>query len=117
MEWPSFLDSFSRRHAGWLVNLEVLDPALGAQVEAAGVPLRGISVDHDHGPPALEITVGDRVRGEITHIIDRVSDMWLKAAENGSDETLEVQGRDGVVLITFRAAIRPEMVDGTVDVT
>ena len=27
-EWPEFFDSFSRKHEGWLVNVEILGRAL-----------------------------------------------------------------------------------------
>ena len=32
-EWTGFFDSFSRKHEGWLVNLEIFGPDIGAQIE------------------------------------------------------------------------------------
>ena len=56
-EWPEFCDQFSRRHQGWLINLQVLGDELGAQVEGREVAFEGISTDKgkDH---ALSILVG-----------------------------------------------------------
>lgn len=114
VEWAAFFDSFHHRHAGWLVKLETLAPALGAQVQAEDVPLRGITVDHDYGSPTIEITVGDPTHGAITHVIDDVGDVWLKTTEDGSDEALEIEARGGVTLLTFRVAVRPEAVNDRV---
>ncbi|OLE50804.1 MAG: hypothetical protein AUG51_26320 [Acidobacteria bacterium 13_1_20CM_3_53_8] len=44
-EWAEFLDIFSRQHEGWLVTVEVLSEEIGAQVEAEGKPLEGITAE------------------------------------------------------------------------
>jgi Family of unknown function (DUF5335) len=111
VDWPSFFDGFNHRHTGWLVRLETLAPSIGAQVQAEDVPLRAITVDHDHGAPTIEIMVGDRARGTITHVIDEVGNVWLKTAEDGSEEALEVEARGGVTLLTFRVTVQSEMIN------
>lgn len=43
MAWPSFFDSFSRKHQGWLATLEILGPDIGAQVEERELAFEGIT--------------------------------------------------------------------------
>jgi hypothetical protein len=58
-EWAGFLDSFSRQHEGWLVSLEVLGAEIGAQVEAQGLPLEGITAELKGGnEDAVTIILG-----------------------------------------------------------
>ena len=52
-EWTGFMDSFSRQHEGWLVTVEVLGREIGAQVEAEGKPLEGITAELKDGSEDL----------------------------------------------------------------
>lgn len=106
-DWASFCKAFSLAHTGWLVKLEVMGSRLGAQIEADGVPLEGISVEHDHGAPDIEITVG-----KVTHTIAHATNVWLKTSNEGADETLEIESPETVTLLTFRSALPSERVDG-----
>ena len=45
-EWPAFLDSFSSRHQGWRMNLEVFGPEIGSQVEGAWLVLEGLTDEY-----------------------------------------------------------------------
>ena len=41
-EWYRFFQEFSRRYDGARMTVRVLHPGFGSQVEARGLPLRGI---------------------------------------------------------------------------
>ena len=111
-EWTSFCDAFSRRHQGWLVRLSVLDPRLGAQVEATDMPLQGIVAD----PRGLGIAIqlGERP-DDVEHAVRRPKRVWVELAgeRDEAEAALEIESADGTrAILEFRGAVLPEMVDG-----
>ena len=115
-EWTAFLDSFSRQHAGWLSTVEVLGPAVGAQVEAREQPLSGISAELKGGKrDSISILVGDKSEDHVTHIIDAPSHVRLKETDEGAHEALQIESEGGVTtLLRFRSTVRSELLDGYV---
>jgi hypothetical protein len=113
-EWSEFLDSFSRQHEGWLVSVEVLGEEIGAQVEAEGKPLEGITAElKNGGEDSISIIVGLTPAEHITHNITAPTHVRIQQAENGADMTLQIESSDGVTtLVRLRSAMLPEMVDG-----
>jgi hypothetical protein len=109
--WVAFFDSFSQQHRGWLISLEVLDHEFGDQVEASGLPLEGISAEIDSSADRIEIIAGKEPDSHITHTIIAPASVWLKQTEEGADEALEIESDGSAVIIHFRSAVRPEMVD------
>lgn len=109
-EWTDFFDSFSRRHEGWLVTMEVLG-SVGAQVEARELPLLGIASDRDGGN-TISIIVG-ATEERVTHIIGKPTHVRVEETAAGVDRALQVESESGeTTLISFRSAVSPEMVDG-----
>jgi hypothetical protein len=115
-EWGEFLDSFSRQHEGWLVTVEVLGEEIGAQVEAEGKPLEGITAElKDGGVDSIMITMGLTPAEHVTHNITTPTHVRIEQAENGADIALQIESSDGVTtLVRLRSAMLPEMVDGVV---
>jgi hypothetical protein len=115
-EWGEFLDSFSRQHEGWLVTVEVLGEEIGAQVEAEGKPLEGITAElKDGGVDSIIITVGLTPAEHVTHTITAPTHIRLEQAENGANMALQIESSEGVTtLVRLRSAMLPEMVDGVV---
>ena len=112
-EWGSFFDSFSRRHQGWLVSIEVLGSGIGAQVEAKQIPLEGISADLKRtGEDIISIFAGRKPQDHITHSIHAPERVRLKETEDGADEAVEIETANLTTLVRFRSAVLPEMVDG-----
>ena len=112
-DWVTFFDSFSNRHRGWLVTLEIMDPDIGDQTEARDLPLVGITAElSDRGPDQIEIVVGTESDKHVSNTIVEPSEVWLKSNEEGADEVLEIKGENETALLRFRASIRPELVDG-----
>ena len=110
-DWKPFLDSFSRRHEGWLVTVEVLAPELGDQIAIDNLPLCGITTETT-GDDSIEITVIGQGDQHLTHTVDAPREVWLKQTDRGADEVLEVASGATVTLVRFRSAMRPEEVDG-----
>jgi hypothetical protein len=114
-DWTEFFDSFSRRHQGWLVTVEVLGPDVGDQVEARELPLEGITAElRDTGGDEIEVFVGARPDSHVSHKITAPERVYLKQSEEGTDEALEIASKDVAALLRFRSAVPPEMVDAVV---
>ena len=110
-DWSEFFDSFSRRHDGWLVTVELLAGTLGDQIEVENLPFRGITTDtREHRK--LELRIADAAQRHLTHTIERPRRVWLKQSDDGADEVLEIEAEGAETLIHFRAAMPTEAVDG-----
>lgn len=111
-QWVEFFDSFSRRHQGWLVTLEVLAADVGDQFGARELPLEGITAElGDFGEDQIDVFVGATPGSHLAHKITAPRCVHLKRTEEGADEALEICGED-VTLIRFRSAVPTELVDG-----
>lgn len=107
-EWSHFLEGFSKKHDGWLVTIESLEPEFGDQVEGENLPLRGLTYESDGD--CIEISL---IRGErhLSHTIDHPKALWLKQSQQGADQVLEIEAADGNTLVLFRSPMRPDEVD------
>jgi hypothetical protein len=111
-EWMNFFDSFSNRHRGWLVTVEIMDPDIGDQTEARDLPLVGITAElNERGPDQIEILVGNQADRHVSNSVVDPKQVWLKSSDEGADEVLEIKGEKETVLIRFRSAVLPELVD------
>ncbi len=112
-EWSVFFDSFSRKHEGWLVSMELVAPELGDVVQVRDRPLAGITAElHRGGRDSIVLMFG-RATSELTHIIAKPTRVWLKQAADGADEALEIEATDApTTLLRIRSPRRTEEVDG-----
>ncbi len=100
--WPSFFDSFTRQHHGWLVTIDTSTGRVAEEEPLEGVRAAGRDVEihagaaHYHVPNTSTVTV---------------------TADEG-DETaidhLEIASGAERLTLRFRAVINPELVDGIV---
>lgn len=102
-EWPAFLNSFSSRHQGWVVNVEVFGPDIGAQVEGNGLVLQGLMDDWDEmHRNTIVIMAGNRRDDHLTHSIAHPTEMSLERTDSGMDAALSITCEDGTkTLLTF----------------
>ena len=112
-EWTGFFDSFSRKHEGWLVNLEVFGPEIGAQVEQREMALEGITDEWDEVEGStIMIMTGAEPDDHVTHSIAHPTAVSLEQTDEGADAALAIKSNDGTTtLLRFRSAVLPEMVD------
>ena len=108
-EWPAFLNSFSSRHQGWLVNLEVFGPDIGAQVEGADLVLEGLTDEWDEMKGnTITIMAGAQPDNHVTHSISRPTELSVEKTDTGEDAVLSIKGEDGTrTLLTFPLVVLP----------
>jgi nucleotide-binding universal stress UspA family protein len=99
--WRTWLDEFSRRNTGRPVNIEVDDPAIGAQVQARGYILHGTVCDPSNN--AIEIMLGSAPGGDahLTRKIEGVDSVAISMDVRGRDAALEVKHGEGRTLVVF----------------
>ena len=112
-EWSGFFDSFSRKHEGWLVNVEIFGLEIGAQAEQRHMALEGITDEWDEVEGNTIIIMTDaKPEGHITHSITHPTAVSLEQTDEGADAALAIKSNDGATtLLRFRSAVLPEMVD------
>ena len=102
-EWPVFLNSFSSRHQGWVVDVEVFGPEIGAQVEGTGLVLQGLSDDWDEmNRNTILITAGNRRDDHVTRSINQPTEISVERTDSGIDAALSITDEGGNrTLLTF----------------
>ena len=112
-EWSGFFDTFSRKHDGWLVTLDIFGPEIGAQVVERGIALEGITNEWDQTEGnIIRIMTGVKPDDHVTHSIAHPTQVSLEQTDEGADAALAIKSEDGVTtLLRFRSAVLPEMVD------
>jgi hypothetical protein len=107
-DWPRFIHSFSSRHQGWLVNVEVFGPNIGAQVQGTGLVLQGLTNESDAmNRNSIVIMAGNRIDDHVTHSINRPTQMSLEKTDNGMDAALCITAEDGTrTLLSFPSFTR-----------
>ena len=111
-EWTDFFEEFSRRHEGWLVTIELLDPKLGDQIEVENQALRGIVAER-RDPEVIEIFTENREKQSTTHVVEKPARVWIEESAEGAEAALEIESQDGPkTLLQFRSAALPQTVDG-----
>jgi nucleotide-binding universal stress UspA family protein len=100
-DWQEILDAASRLNAGRKVTVEVDDPAIGAQVQAEGYVLRGITFDPRD--MRVEVMLGDgteRTR-HLTRTIEDARSIAITTGAGRRDRAIEIAHGRGHTLILF----------------
>jgi hypothetical protein len=102
-EWPAFINSFSSRHQGWVVDVEVFGPDIGAQVEGKGLVLTGLTDEWDQmNRNSIVIMAGNRRDDHVTRSINDPREISLEKTDSGMDAALSIVGEDGIrTLLSF----------------
>lgn len=114
-QWPKFFKSFTQRHEGWLITLEIFGSEIGAQVQELELPFTGIVDEwHEAEGSQIVIMIGAKPDDHITHTIRRPTQVSLEQTEGGADVALQVKSADELTaLLRFLSPTLPEM-DGLV---
>lgn len=111
-EWTHTLNEFNAIHDGWLVSLDILSAAIGAQPEITNLPLVGVTFEADNRG-TMTVTAARSAAGHITHTIQAPSHVWIERTDAGADVALAVESADGTkMILRFKTAALPETVDG-----
>jgi hypothetical protein len=121
-EWASLFANFSRRHQGWLVELEVsprikaFTAKVGDQIEADHLALGGITAElSNDGDDRIEIMLGEKPEDHVTHNIAVPTEVNIIRTDAGADVMIEVKSSDGrTTALRLLYSILPEMVNGAV---
>jgi len=111
-QWPPFLESFSRRHRGWLASVEQSN-LIGTTLAADLEPLAQVTAERD-GADVSAITISfATISGAPEVRLDKPSSVRVDQTSEDADSTLEIVDEDGVrTRIAFRATATPETLDG-----
>jgi hypothetical protein len=123
-EWSLFFDSFSLRHEGWIVDLNVdgQDDIAGktatngskGKIEANDLPLEGISADEKDGENIISISVGKEGSVRLRHEIKEPKSVRLEATDDGADKAIEITAQSEKAYLLLRSPMHTDTVDGYV---
>ena len=102
--WQDFLERFSERHAGWLVQLETHDQKTDETVASRVTALQSIELDleEEKNPRINVILVSDNK--QIKHILFRPTQVMLFMSEGEEEDALQITSLNTENTIRFRGA-------------
>jgi len=103
-EWTSFFDNLSRRQEGWEVALEVFGPDIGDQIEERHMFLTGLTAevaDKAGKGDKIEIMMGGKPTGHVTHTITGPLSVELQKTDLGLDSALRIESADGITSLLY----------------
>ena len=110
--WSQALSEFSAIHEGWLISVDVLAPALGAQPEVHDLPLVGVVLEPRNGG-SITIAAARSGVSQITHMVQSPARIWIERTDDGADVALQIESADGTkTIVRFKTPALPETVDG-----
>ena len=113
--WSKSLNEFSLMHEGWLISVDVLASAIGAQPEIHELPLVGVVAEAPEKGGTITISAASSSVDQITHTIHSPTRVWLERTEEGADAALAIESAPGTTtILRFRTPALPETVDGVV---
>jgi hypothetical protein len=106
-EWADFFDSFSRRHENWIVSMETFDRLTSEQTGSRTLRLRSIAT-----VGRMIVIVGEDDLNEVSQLVRTPSRVLLTQSKAGADEGIEIDSDNSLLVLRFRTAVLPELVDG-----
>ena len=103
-EWAERLEEFTRRNAGRVATLEVIDPDIGAQIEQKGFPFVGASFDPRDGKVHIMLGALGELNGRNRHLTRSISGataIQVLRDREGRDILLRVAHGRGQTLLTL----------------
>lgn len=111
--WPRALAEFSSIYEGWLVSVDVLSPAIGAQPEVHDLPLVGVVAEPESKGGLITISAATRDGEQITHTIHSPTRVQVERTDNGVDIAMQIESAEGTTtILRLKTPVRPENVDG-----
>lgn len=113
--WPDFCQVFSQEHRGWLLSLLRVDPWGESEILAHDRKLTSIfpGAEVEDAPQAEVVCVELDGGYPAMLAVDAPQRIWLAETEDGAHEAVRIDSADGAsTVVVFRAAARPDAVDG-----
>ncbi|HEX9422937.1 MAG TPA: DUF5335 family protein [Pyrinomonadaceae bacterium] len=98
-EWTRFFNNLSRRQEGWQVTLEVFGADIGDQVEERNLFLAGVTAEVADKGDQIEIMMGGKPSGHVTHMIAAPILVELQQTDLGVDSALQIKSADGITTL------------------
>ena len=98
-EWTKFFDNLSRKQEGWQVTLEVRSPDIGNQIEERDMFLAGVTAELAAAGDRIQIMVGGKPTGHVTHVITAPTRVELEQSDIGVDSALQIKSADGTIAL------------------
>jgi hypothetical protein len=113
-EWAQFFETFSGQHENWIVKVETFNRDNAELLASETLRLKSISVDQTDPAQKMIVIIGEGETTELSHLIRKPSRVLITETETGAEEGVEINSENVLVVIRFRCAILPELVDGIV---
>ena len=111
--WSRALAEFSAIHEGWLISVDILSPAIGAQPEVRDLPLVGIVAEPEHRGSLITISAAKFDGEQITHSIHSATSVRLERTDTGADVAMQIESAEGTTtILRLKTPALPETVDG-----
>ena len=111
--WPQALAEFSAVHEGWLISVDILAPAIGAQPQVHELPLTGVVAERQQTGDTITISAARSDAGQITHTIHAPTRVWIERTNDGADAAMQIESAEGATtILRLKTPARPETVDG-----
>jgi len=113
-EWRETLDSFSRRHDGWLVSITIESADGAQQFLVRDLPMHGVAAElHDDDRDEVVIYCGEAA--QITHVIRAPSSITIAQTGDGAESSLTIRNAEGeCATVEFRSPMLVTLVDGLI---
>jgi Family of unknown function (DUF5335) len=109
--WKEFFDTFSERHAGWLVQVETHDSQTDETSASQVASLHSIELDLvDEKNPRIDLTVLCESK-ELKHILFKPSQVTLYISEQNGEDSLRISSLNTDTTIRIRGARRVNALD------
>lgn len=107
-EWPTFLEQFNRQHRAWLATIHGMEYGLPV-TRVPSVAVKAVTLVSDLPEDTIRLTLGNG----ISLYAPRPRALRVQETEEGVERALEIETLDGALIrIAFRAAARPDQLDG-----
>jgi Family of unknown function (DUF5335) len=107
-EWFTFFEGFTRRYSGWRATVWVLNPRIGAQVEARDLPFEAIVADRL--ATAISIYLGGMPGKNVEHPVASPLSVWQEMSDEGAITALGINSSEGTTtLLEFRSPVPVEL--------
>jgi len=109
--WKEFFETFSERHAGWLVQVETHDSRTDETVASQITALHSIELDlEDEKNPRINVTVLYDTK-ELKHILFRPSQVTLHISEQDGEDSLRISSLKSDTTMRIRGARKVDALD------
>jgi|SRR5215813_1739988 len=109
--WKEFFDTFSDRHAGWLVQVETHNLQRDETSASEIASLLSIKLDlEDEKNPRLDLTVLHESK-ELKHILFKPSQVTLHISEQDGEDSLRISSLNTDTTIQIHGARRVDALD------